>query len=160
MQKAIFLDRDGILIRERGDYNYKEDHIEIVEGIAEALQELKKRGYIFIVVTNQSGISKRLYTHQRVKQIHGNLKMFFAEFGVVITDFYYCPHRPEVSKCICRKPDSQMLEKAAARFNIDITKSYFVGDNDRDIDASIKAGIEPIRIPGNADLREYLHLFA
>lgn len=159
MQKAIFLDRDGILIRERGDYNYKEDHIEIVEGIAEALQELKKRGYIFIVITNQSGIAKRLYTHQRVKEIHSQLKMFFAGFGVVITEFYYCPHRPEFSKCICRKPDSLMLEKAAARYNVDVTKSYFVGDNDRDIDAGLKAGIEPIRIPSNADLREYLHLF-
>lgn len=158
MYPAIFLDRDGILIHERGGYNFREEDIEMVEGIAEALQELKKRGYIFIVITNQGGIGKKLYTHNRVKEIHLDLKEFFAGYGVNILEFYYCPHHPESSSCLCRKPDSLMLEKAIARHHINAAASYFIGDNDRDIEAGKKAGVETVLVPSNADLREYLHL--
>lgn len=159
MNKAIFLDRDGVLIRERGDYNYKDEHIEIVEGAPEALFELQKKGYLFIVITNQGGIGKGLYTHKRVKEIHAQLKSFFSSYRVIIRDFFYCPHHPLNSLCICRKPDSQLLEKAIAIYNIDPKLSYFVGDNERDILAGEKARVRPVLIPSNADLREYLALF-
>ena len=156
MTKAVFLDRDGIIIRERGDYNYKDEHIEIVEGIVEALQALAAKGYIFIVITNQSGISKRIYSHARVKEIHARLKSFFSQCGVAIKDFYYCPHHPSVSNCICRKPDSQMLEKAMARYQVSREESWFIGDNDRDEEAGKKAGLNTILIPSNANLLDYI----
>jgi D-glycero-D-manno-heptose 1,7-bisphosphate phosphatase len=159
MNKAIFLDRDGILIKERGDYNYRDEHLEIVEGIAEALFELQKKGYLFIVITNQGGIGKGMYTNKRVKEIHAQLKAFFSSYRVIIKDFFYCPHHPQSSHCICRKPDSLMLEKAMALYNIDAAQSYFVGDNERDKLAGEKAGIKSILIPSNADLREYMTLF-
>jgi D-glycero-D-manno-heptose 1,7-bisphosphate phosphatase len=158
MIKAIFLDRDGIIIKERGDYNYKPADIDIVEGITESLQELRKSGYIFIVITNQSGIAKGLYSHNRVKEIHKQLKAFFAMENIKIIDFYYCPHHPNSSVCICRKPDSLMLEKALARYNINPEESWFIGDNERDIDAGKKAGVKTLLVPSNADLRDHIHL--
>jgi len=156
MNKAIFLDRDGVIITERGDYNYLPADISLVHGISEALQELQKKGYIFIVITNQGGIARELYGHDRVHEIHDELKAHFESENVDITEFYYCPHHPNSSACICRKPDSLMLEKALARFDIDASASWFIGDNDRDIEAGKKAGIRTLLIPSNADLREYL----
>jgi D-glycero-D-manno-heptose 1,7-bisphosphate phosphatase len=157
MKKAIFLDRDGILIKERGDYNYKTSDIEIVEGITPALRTLAGHGFIFIVITNQGGIAKGLYTHQRVKEIHKQLKDFFAMENIRIADFYYCPHHPDTSACICRKPESLMLEKAMAKFKVDVNESWFIGDNERDEAAGIKAGLKTLLVPSNADLREYLN---
>ncbi len=156
MNKAIFLDRDGVLITERGDYNYLPADIILVHGIVESLQELQKKGYIFIVITNQGGIARELYDHARVHEIHDQLKYHFESEKIIIQEFYYCPHHPVVSACICRKPDSLMLEKALARFNIHAEKSWFIGDNDRDIEAGKKAGVQTLLIPSNADLREYL----
>jgi D-glycero-D-manno-heptose 1,7-bisphosphate phosphatase len=156
MQKAIFLDRDGIIIRERGDYNYKDEDIEVVEGIAEALQAMKQKGYVFIVITNQGGIAKRLYSHSRLKEIHGRIKEFLSSFGVRIIDFYYCPHHPSLSECLCRKPDSLMLERAMAKHSIEKEDSWFIGDNERDIEAGKKAGVKTLLIPSNADLRNFI----
>jgi D-glycero-D-manno-heptose 1,7-bisphosphate phosphatase len=93
-----------------------------------------------------------------VKEIHKDLKAFFASHGVPIPEWYYCPHHPLSSECICRKPDSLMLEKAIARHDIDATASYFIGDNERDVLAGEKAGVQTVLIESNADLREYLHL--
>jgi D-glycero-D-manno-heptose 1,7-bisphosphate phosphatase len=156
MNKAVFLDRDGIIITERGKYNYKDEHIELVEGIGETLQKLKKEGFVFIVITNQGGVAKRMYSQSRVNEIHQRLKDFFAGFGVKITEFYFCPHHPDITNCICRKPDSLMLEKAIARYNIDISRSIFIGDNERDEEAGKKAGVKTLLIPSNADLRNYI----
>lgn len=156
MNKAIFLDRDGIIITERGEYNYKDEHIELVDGIGETLRELKKEGFIFIVITNQGGVAKKMYNQKRVNEIHQRLKDFFAGFGVKITEFYFCPHHPDFTKCICRKPDSLLLEKAIARHNIDTTKSVFIGDTERDEIAGKKAGVKTLLVPSNSDLRDYI----
>ena len=156
MQKAIFLDRDGVIITERGDYNYLPADINLVHGIAEALRELAKKGYIFIVITNQGGIARGLFTHERVEEIHAGLKVFFEKENIEILEFYYCPHHPSTSACICRKPASLMLERAIARFDIDAKQSWFIGDTDRDIEAGEKAGVQTLLIPANADLREWI----
>src|SRR6185437_5420897 len=139
MQKAIFLDRDGVIITERGDYNYLPADIVLVHGIAETLRILEKKGFIFIVITNQGGIARGIFTHERVEEIHAGLKAHFEKAHIDIKEFYYCPHHPSASACICRKPDSLMLEKAMARFDIDPSQSWFIGDTDRDIEAGKKA---------------------
>ena len=156
MKKAVFLDRDGVIIMEEGHYNYLAGHIVFVDGIVEALTELKKAGYIFIVITNQAGIAKRLYTHKDVRFLHQIIKDFFKSFNITITDFFYCPHHETISHCICRKPDSLMLEKAIAFHNIDRDKSFFVGDSDRDVEAGMKAGVKSFKIKANSDLLEEL----
>jgi D-glycero-D-manno-heptose 1,7-bisphosphate phosphatase len=154
--KAVFLDRDGVLITERGEYNYLPEHLDIVEGTVEALSLLQSKGYLLIVITNQGGIAKGMYTHAQVNRMHGEIRDFYKSFGVRLAGFYYCPHHSRHGLCICRKPDSLMLEKAIAANDIDAAQSWFIGDNARDVDAGHKAGVRTILIPSNADLRDFI----
>lgn len=156
-RKVVFLDRDGVINVDPGRYSYRVENIDIVEGIVEALKELKQRGYEFVVITNQGGIAKRIYSHKEVKAIHSFLKAFFADHGISILDFYYCPHHDDYGKCLCRKPGSLLLEKAIARYQVDKTASYFVGDKERDIQAGEAAGVTGVLIDVNSDLRVYLN---
>ncbi len=150
--KAIFLDRDGVLIRERGDYTWLLEDMKINEGVVEALKLFQKAGYLLIVITNQSGISKGLYSKKDADYIHNHLDRYFSNNGITINEFYYCPHHPSVSNCICRKPDSQLLEKAIARYNVNAGLSWFIGDADRDIEAGIRAGVQVFKIDVNGSL--------
>jgi D-glycero-D-manno-heptose 1,7-bisphosphate phosphatase len=159
MKKAIFLDRDGVVITERGEYNYKTGHISFPEGIVEALQYFSSKGYLLIVVSNQSGIAKGLYHHSDAKVIHKVIKEFLGSYGIKITDFFYCPHHPSHGKCICRKPDTLLIEKALAIYQIDPSESYFIGDMDRDAEAAVNAGLTPVKINPNDNLTGYLKLF-
>ena len=158
--KAIFLDRDGVINHERGDYVWLVDDLIINDGVVEFLQELRSRDYLFFIITNQSGISKELYTHEEVNEVHRYIKDHFASYGIRFTEIYYCPHHPIVTQCLCRKPGSLLVEKAVARFNIDPAQSYFIGDRERDIEAAKGAGVNPILIPSNAPLGDYLSMIA
>ncbi len=152
-QKAMFLDRDGVLIKERGDYTWNLEDMSINEGVAEALLKWQEEGFLLIVISNQSGIGKGLYTKADVDFLHFHMKRFLSSKGIFITEIYYCPHHPSTSNCLCRKPGSLMLEKAIARFNIDGKTSYFIGDAERDFEAGVAAGVIPIRLDVNGDLR-------
>jgi len=156
MRKVIFLDRDGVIIKERGDYNYLSDHLIMLEGIVEALQKLSRQGFDFIIVSNQGGIARGLYKTKDVKYIHDSIKQFLKTFGITILDIIYCPHHPDISACICRKPDSLMIEKMLHIYNIDPESSWLIGDQDRDIEAGQKAGLNTILIEPNDDLNNYL----
>ncbi len=152
-RKAIFLDRDGVVIREHGDYTWLLEDLKINPGIPEALLNFSKQGYLLIVISNQGGIGKGLYTKDEADYLHLHISRNLGMSGIEISEYYYCPHHPTTSNCICRKPDSQLLEKAIARFNIDPKKSFFIGDTERDIVAGKKAGVNTILIGPNADLR-------
>lgn len=152
MNKAIFLDRDGVINKEIGSYVFKADDFVFNNGIFEAAAKWQANGFMLIVITNQGGIAKGLYSYNEVNNLHDMMEKEFAKNGINLTEIYYCPHHHLVSKCICRKPGSQMLEKAIARFNIDKQKSYFVGDNERDISAAVGAGVIPIKIEANQNL--------
>lgn len=152
-RKAIFLDRDGVLIQERGDYTWLLEDLKINQGVVEALQNFSKQGYLLIVISNQAGIDKGLYSKQDADYLHLHISRHLGMNGITIAEYYYCPHHPTVGNCICRKPDSFLLEKAMARFNIDASKSYFIGDADRDIEAGMKAGVTSIKIEPNGDLK-------
>jgi len=153
MQKAIFLDRDGVLNNEENNYYiYRPEDFFLNEGIIEAMKMLKSRGYIFIVITNQGGISKSLYTHDDVKKIHEKLRRLLLEHDLHLTEIYYCPHHSDNEKCLCRKPETISIEKAIARFDIDRNKSYFIGDRDTDMEAGKKAGLKNIRVQSNQDM--------
>lgn len=152
-QKAIFLDRDGVLIRERGDYTWLLEDLKINPGVVEALQNFSRQGYLLIVISNQAGIDKGLYSKQDADYLHLHISRNLGMNGITIAEYYYCPHHPTVGKCICRKPDSLLLEKAIARFNIDASQSFFIGDAERDIEAGLKAGVTAIKIEPNGDLR-------
>jgi D-glycero-D-manno-heptose 1,7-bisphosphate phosphatase len=157
MNKIIFLDRDGVINFEPGDYTYKIEDFKIVDGLFDALLFLKNKGYQFIVITNQGGISKGLYTHNDVKAVHVHMQECFKMSNIDLLDIYFCPHHNVNEKCICRKPDSLLLEKAIARYKIDKSRSYFIGDSKRDVLAAIKAGITGIQIISNNSLKNYLN---
>jgi len=155
MNKAIFLDRDGVINRERG-FTYRLEDFEILPGLIEGLKEFRRRGYLLIVVSNQSGIAKGLYKQTDVEILHTYLIETLKESGLAFDEIYYCVHHPDVSKCICRKPDSLFVEKALARFNIDPAQSYFIGDKERDTEAAEKVGVKGILIEANTPLPELM----
>ncbi|WP_242928481.1 D-glycero-alpha-D-manno-heptose-1,7-bisphosphate 7-phosphatase [Pontibacter vulgaris] len=140
-QKCVFLDRDGVLNYERGDYTYKLDEFEVLPGVPEALALLKENGYLLIVVTNQGGVAKGIYTKQDVLACHQKLQ---DSCGGIIDALYYAPSHPNYSESLSRKPDSLMLERAIAKYNIETTASWLVGDTQRDLDAATKAGVKSI----------------
>jgi D-glycero-D-manno-heptose 1,7-bisphosphate phosphatase len=155
--KAVFLDRDGVINREQGNYvTHLEDFI-INDGLVGALKEFRRKNYLLIVISNQGGISKGICTQQQVDYLHLHLVRALKNKGVELAEIYYCPHHPDVTKCICRKPDSLLLEKAMARFNIDPLRSYFIGDADRDMEAGHRARVTPIRVTANRPLTEIMN---
>ncbi len=152
--KAVFLDRDGVINREQTRYvTHLEDFI-INDGVVEALKIFRDKNYLLIVISNQGGISKGICTKEQVDYLHLHLQRVMRNKGIEISEVYYCPHHPDVTSCICRKPDSQMLEKGMARFNIDPLQSYFIGDADRDIEAGKKVGVTTLKVEANQSLME------
>ena len=156
MHKAVFLDRDGVINYDHLPYQYKVEDFEILPNLGHALKLLKDRDYKLIVVSNQGGIAKGLYSHEDVEKLHKILAEYLRKFDVVLDEIYYCPHHPNSGNCICRKPDSLLLEKGIARFNIDRTVSYFIGDMERDMEAGRKAGLKVIKMNANDPLDLYL----
>ena len=152
MNKAIFLDRDGVINFERG-YTYKLEDFLILPDLIETLQLFQQKGYLLIVVSNQSGIAKELYKQSDVELLHNYLINELNKNNIRLSEIYYCVHHPDVCSCICRKPDSLFIEKSLARFQIDARKSYFIGDKERDVEAAEKAGVKGILIEANSSLK-------
>lgn len=155
--KVIFLDRDGVINFEQGDYTFKVADFKIVDGLFKALLILQNKGFKFIVITNQGGISKGIYNHSDVISVHSYMQKQFKDAGIKLLDVYYCPHHAINEKCICRKPDSLMLEKAIAKYGINKARSYFIGDSRRDVLAAEKINLKGIKINTNDSLMDYLH---
>ena len=149
MQKCIFLDRDGVLNEDNPNYTYHIDNFKILAGVIKALQDLKKSGYLLIVVTNQSGIAKGIYTQAEMESCHQFLQ---KECGHIIDHFYFSPYHPSVTLSLSRKPGTLMFEKARARFDIDSSKSWMIGDRGRDIIPARKLGISTIQIGNEIEL--------
>ena len=151
MNKAIFLDRDGVINVERG-FTFRLEDFVILPDLMEMLHWFRNKGYLIIVISNQSGIAKDLYTQKDVEMLHAYLNGELKKNNLNFDEIYYCVHHPDVSKCICRKPDSLFVEKALARFDIDASKSYFIGDKERDVEAAAKAGVKGVLIEANSSL--------
>ncbi len=154
-QKAIFLDRDGVVNKEKGGYVYKLEDWEFVDGLFVALKELRDRGFIFIVITNQGGINKGVYSKADVDTVHAHMEKVLKEEGIDLTAIYYCPHHDNIANCLCRKPGSMMIEKAIAKYNIDPALSVMFGDRDRDTEAAERVGVKGILVEGNDNLKNY-----
>ncbi|MCF8459166.1 MAG: HAD family hydrolase [Flavobacteriales bacterium] len=152
MKKALFLDRDGVLNRERGDYTYTVEDFEVLPDVANALKLAREKGYLLIIISNQGGIAKGIYNQERVEQLHDLMADKLAKSGVHFDEIYYCHHHNEVGKCLCRKPHSLMLEKAIARFDIDASQSVMIGDSQRDMDAAAKVGVKGFLIESNSGI--------
>jgi D-glycero-D-manno-heptose 1,7-bisphosphate phosphatase len=150
--KCVFLDRDGVLNVDRPNYVYNLDDLVIPEGVVEALQLLKKAGYLLIVITNQAGIAKGLYRVENVMAIHEQMQQ---ASGGMLDAIYFSPfHQDYSGNSLSRKPDSLMLEKAMAKYNIDPEQSWMIGDHNRDMQAGRKAGVKTIHITSGSKTSE------
>lgn len=144
MNKAVFLDRDGVLNHDKVDYVYTIEEFKIFDGVGEALRKFKESGFKLIIITNQSGIAKGVYTEKEVYDCFDYLQ---AQTGELIDDMYFCPHHPKFDKvCECRKPGNAMILEAAQKYDIDFSQSFMVGDAQRDITAGKKSGVTTIHI--------------
>jgi len=142
MNRALFLDRDGV-INVDYDYVHKIEEFDFFEGVFETCKRFVDAGYLIVVITNQSGISRKRYSEVDFAILTDWMKEQFAQNGAPITAVYHCPHHPEITgECSCRKPKPGMIEEACKRFDIDPNKSLLVGDHERDIEAGINAGIK------------------
>ena len=138
--KTIFLDRDGVINKEK-NYLYKINDFEFIEGVFDACQQLQKLNYKIIIVTNQSGIFRGYYTESDFKKINDWMIGQFNLNHISILDTFHCPHGPK-SQCECRKPKPGMLLKAQKKYNIDMKKSWLIGDKEDDITAANQSGIK------------------
>ena len=145
-KRAIFLDRDGV-INVDNSYVSVVDDFEFIDGVIESMQILKEKGYLIVVITNQSGIARGYFTEEQFHTLTEWMDWSLADRGVDLDGIYYCPHHSEhgIGKykvdCECRKPKAGMINDAIEELNIDISNSILVGDKISDIQAGIAAGI-------------------
>ncbi len=144
MNRAVFLDRDGVLME---DANYVGDaeRVVLIPGAATALKQLQEAGYRLLVITNQSGVGRGYFTREAVEQIHAHLDAQFAQAGVRLDRYYVCPHHPE-DNCDCRKPKPKFFHDAAREFGLDLTTCFMVGDRASDIQAGRNAGARTVLV--------------
>jgi D-glycero-D-manno-heptose 1,7-bisphosphate phosphatase len=146
-QKALFLDRDGVINIERGTFTWKKADFQLLRGILKLTKFAQEKGYKLVIITNQSGIARRLYNHKDVEILHEHMLELFAGEHVLIDGIYYCPHHPEFTgKCFCRKPGHLMLERAIGKFQIDPHQSFMLGDKERDLIAGKNVGCKTVRV--------------
>lgn len=145
--KAIFLDRDGVLNHEMNDYICRVEDFTILEYQIPALKKFYDEGYLLIIITNQGGLALNRYTEVELHEMHERLYNKYEESGAKFTHAYYCKHHPSVSgDCACRKPKSGMLLEAMETYNIDPELSVMIGDKPRDVEAANGAGVKGILI--------------
>ena len=141
----IILDRDGVINYDSTDFIKSEDEWIPIPGSLEAISQLSQNGYRIIIVSNQSGISRRKLTIDDLNSIHQKMIMHLAQYGGSIEAIVFCPHGPRQG-CDCRKPKPGMLFDIAKRLRISLKEVYFVGDSQRDIDAAQAAGAKPVLV--------------
>ncbi|MCK5666541.1 MAG: D-glycero-beta-D-manno-heptose 1,7-bisphosphate 7-phosphatase [Thiotrichaceae bacterium] len=145
-QPAVFLDRDGVINFDPG-YVYRIDDYQFIPGVFSACREFIRLGYQIIIITNQSGIARGLYTEDDFKLLTKWMLDQFKEHGVEITDIYFCPHHEVHGKgqykidCLCRKPKPGMIKQAESEHQINLKQSILIGDKPDDIKAGRAAGI-------------------
>lgn len=161
MKRAAFLDRDGVINRKaaEGEYITRWEDLEILPGVPEAITLLTQAGYLVLVVTNQRCVAKGLLTLGQLETIHERLGNELAAKGALIEKVYFCPHDDQ-PPCGCRKPAAGMLLTAARERQIDLARSWMIGDSDSDIEAGRNASCRTARIGKSASVRRSADLFA
>lgn len=147
MAKAIFLDRDGTIVEDKG-YTHKVSDFRLLKNSVNGLKMLK--GYSIFIVTNQSGIGRGYYSLNDFNEFNDSMAKELEKSGIKIKKIYYCPHHPE-DKCSCRKPKIKMLKDAEKEFGAELKKSYVIGDMKKDVEMGKKAGCKTIIIKGKND---------
>ena len=144
MIKTVFLDRDDTICRSV-PYCSKPQDLVLFEGAGTAISRLKENGFLLLLITNQSGISRGYFTHDDLSAIHQKMQNDLSESGAIIDDIFYCPCHP-TEGCKDRKPEFGLFTKASKKYDIDINKSYMVGDKKIDIIAGKRFGVTTILV--------------
>ncbi|WP_121119236.1 D-glycero-alpha-D-manno-heptose-1,7-bisphosphate 7-phosphatase [Croceibacterium ferulae] len=158
MRAAAFLDRDGVLMEDRG-YVARAQDVCLLPGTGAALRQLVRAGYLLIVVTNQSGIGRGLFDEQALQDVHRRLTVLLAAEDVLLDAIYHCPHAPAAG-CACRKPLPGLLDEAASRFPVNRERSFMVGDKPSDVAAGQAAGLGRTYLIGSPGLPDLLSCVA
>jgi len=151
---CIFLDRDGVLNKERGEYTFRVEDFDILPDVQNALSLASEHNYLLIIITNQAGIAKGLYRMSDVEECYHYLQ---KQTGNYITDMYVAHQHPTVTESLLRKPNSLMFEKAIYKYNIDNEQSWMVGDSMSDMEAAKNVGLKTcfIKTRKDYDLADY-----
>jgi D-glycero-D-manno-heptose 1,7-bisphosphate phosphatase len=150
-RRAVFFDRDGTVIHDAG-YSRDPEQVRLLPGAAEALAELRRKGFALVLVSNQSGIGRGLIRPEEAEQVHCRVALRLEEGGAPFDGAYYCPHAPE-DLCRCRKPNPGMLLRAAEELGIDPGRSFMVGDKPSDVEAGRRAGCRTILLANRRGVR-------
>lgn len=150
-RRAAFIDRDGTLIEECGDLGDPAG-VALIPGSADAVQRLQTAGLKVVLVTNQSGIAKGLFSFEDYRAVHARLEELLAERGVRLDAAYMCPHHPDVGgACGCRKPAEGMYRQAEADLGVDLSRSFYIGDRWRDVAVTESIGGTPFLVRTGAN---------
>lgn len=143
--QAVFVDRDGVINVNRDDYVKTWDEFEFLPGALDGLRALAALPVLVIVITNQSAINRGLTTRASVDDIHARMLLSINERGGRVDGLFFCPHRPD-ENCDCRKPKPGLFLRAAEKFNLDLSRSFFIGDNETDVLAALGARATPLLV--------------
>jgi len=146
LYKAIFLDRDGVINQEMGTYVYTWENFKFESGIFDFCRKATSLGYKLIVITNQGGIAKGIYTREQTEHLHTKMQSMFSAEGCSLTGIYYSPFHKDISKNIMSKPSDWMITRACSIHKIDPQQSWMIGDKPRDIAAGLRAGCRTVGI--------------
>lgn len=151
---AVLLDRDGVLnVVRRGEYTYRWEQFQWLPGAREAVARLTRDGWPVVVITNQSGVGRGLYTGNDVDDIHNRMGRELEQLGGRIEAFYFCPHTDE-DACECRKPRPGLLHRAAQDLGLDMARCFFVGDTASDMEAGRAAGCRVLAVTSGLSTAE------
>ena len=151
MNKALFLDRDGVINVDKVHVYLKED-FEFIPGIFDLCRNYLSKGYLILVITNQAGIAKGIYTEDAYLRLTEWMIEQFRARDIIISKVYYCPHHPDFSGfCLCRKPNPGMILQAVREFNLDIRECVLIGDKESDLEAGRRAGIQESNLHCHGD---------
>ena len=148
MNKAVFLDRDGVInevLSKRVKFVNTHKDFYLLPGVGEAIRQINQMGYLVFVVTNQGGIGKGYMTENDLREIHEKMHNDVSSYGATIDGVTFCPHAPEAG-CSCRKPHPKMIIQLAQKHSIDLSESYMVGDRKADILAGEYAGTKTVLV--------------
>ena len=152
LRPCLFLDRDGVINHDPGDYTKNLSEFTILPTVMEALRVARDTGFEVVLITNQGGLAKGLYTHEDVAEIHVFLLQECEKNGTPILDIFYSPHHPSTGRSLSRKPGSLMVGRACAKHQLDAARSWMVGDKQRDLDAASPLGVRGALIKPNGPL--------
>ncbi len=142
MVKAVFLDRDGTLNKDRG-YVHRVEDLELYKAVPSALRMLMEHNFKLFIISNQSGIGRGYFTIKDADRFNNALLRELKKYGIKIEELYYCPHAPE-DKCRCRKPSPFFVKKAARKYKINLSESFIIGDHDTDIVLGKRTGMKSV----------------